>query len=59
MMSSATVARANNAPCQLDRDRIDTFDETEGDEVQALIWCDTHRQFHWRWVPKVWGGRRI
>jgi hypothetical protein len=27
--------------------------------VQALIWCDTHRQFHWRWVPKVWGGRRI
>ena len=58
-MHSYARSPAANQPCKLDRGCIDTFDETEGDEVQALIWCDTHRQFHWRWVPKEWGGQQI
>lgn len=47
------------APCELDPDGIDTFDYVDGDEVLALIWCDTHEGYHWRWVPKAWGGSRI
>jgi hypothetical protein len=46
------MRKGDRKPCQLDYSQIDEVDEEDGDEVMALIWCNTHRTYEWRWVPQ-------
>ena len=59
MTEAQSAQRYADLPCELDPDCIDCFDYVDGDEVLALIWCDTHEEYHWNWVPRFWGGSRI
>jgi hypothetical protein len=59
MISGTSTAAAAELPCELDPDCIDCFDYADGDEALALIWCDAHEAYHWKWVPRAWGGGRI
>ena len=38
-----------NEEHELDYDDIDELDEISGDE--QLVWCNTHEDYEWQWVP--------
>jgi hypothetical protein len=44
------------APCELDPAHIDALDEIDDTEQLVLIYCDTHRAWHWRYVDRRWAG---
>lgn len=35
----------------LDTSEIDERDEIDGDEQLCLVWCDTHGNYEWHWLP--------
>lgn len=44
----------------LDFGEIDELDELGDGEQLALIWCDTHEEYEWHWIPlcEIPGRRR-
>ena len=44
----------------LDYGNIDDLDEIDESEQLALVWCDTHQEFEWHWIPlgEIPGRRR-
>jgi hypothetical protein len=37
---------------EVDPSQIDSLDEISGDEQQALVWCETHREWEWHWMDR-------
>lgn len=37
---------------EVDPSQVDQLDEISGDEQQALVWCDTHKDWEWHWIDR-------
>lgn len=42
----------------LDCGDIDELDELGAGEQLALVWCDTHEEYEWHWIPLCEVNRR-
>ena len=42
----------SNQKCNLDFDDVDSLDEISGDEQLALVYCRTHKKYHWKWCDR-------
>lgn len=42
----------------IDPSDVDDLDEISGDEQYALVWCHTHKNYEWHWIPISEAERR-
>lgn len=51
-ITTYTTKNGKRTRHQIDPSHVDSLDEISGDEQQALVWCETHKEFEWHWVER-------
>ena len=47
-----TTKKGKRIKHRIDSSQVDSLDEISGDEQQALVWCETHKEWEWHWIDR-------
>ena len=51
-ITTYTTKNGKKIKHEVDPSQVDQLDEIDGDEQQAMVWCETHEAWEWHWIDR-------